>query len=83
MWGEFCETEEQSRENDSNMENTIRELIKETEKKIIKVLVGAYNSGAIDREEQFIKYELDEIKKLLFMRGELDDKLCELIEGDE
>lgn len=83
MWGEFCETEEQLKEKDDNMENTIKELIKETEKKIIKVLVGAYNSGAIDREEQFIKYELDEIKKLLFMRGELDDKLCELIEGDE
>lgn len=83
MWGEFCKTEEQLKEKDDNMKNTIRELIKETESKIIKVLVGAYNSGAIDGEEQFIKYELDEIKKLLFMRGELDDKLCELIEGDE
>lgn len=83
MWAPFCETYAQSEEGEYNMKNTIRELIQETENKIIKVLVGAYNNGAIDREEKFIKYELDEIKKLLFMRNELDDKLNELIEGDK
>lgn len=82
MWGEFCETHAPSKEKD-NMENTIKELIKETESKIIKVLVGAYNSGKIDETEKFNGYELNEIKKLLFMRSELDDKLYELIEGDE
>lgn len=83
MWAPFCETYAQSKEGEHNMKNTIRGLIQETENKIIKVLVGAYNNGSIDREEGFIKYELDEIKKLLFMRNELDDKLNELIEDDK
>lgn len=41
MWGEFCETYAPSKEKD-NMKNTIRELIKEIENKIIGALVGGF-----------------------------------------
>ena len=82
MWGEFCETYAPSKEKD-NMKNTIRELIKEIENKIIGALVGGgCNSGEIN-EIKFIEYELEGIKKLLFMRSELEDKLYELMEGDK
>ena len=65
------------------MKNAIGELIKETEGKIISILVEAYKSGSIDGEENFIKCELEEIKNLLFMRNELNDKLIELMGGKE
>lgn len=65
------------------MKKSIEELIQRTEKKIINILVGAYNSGKIDETEKFTEYELEEIKKSLFMRSELEDMLYELEEGDE
>lgn len=64
------------------MKKSIEELIQGTEKKIVNILIGAYNSGEIDETEKFNEYELEEIKKLLFMRNELEYKLYELIEGD-
>lgn len=62
------------------MKETINQLIKETENKIMDILVRSYYSDRIN-ENGFVKYELKEIKKLLFMRSELDDKLYELLEG--
>lgn len=63
------------------MEKVISQLIRETENKIIDILVGSYNSGKIDDTEKFNTYELENIKNLLFMRSELDSKLYDLLEG--
>lgn len=63
------------------MEKVISQLIKETENKIIDILVGSYNSGKIYDTEKFNTYELENIKNLLFMRSELDSKLYDLLEG--
>ena len=58
----------------------LSELIQETEQDIIKILVGAYNSGNISKES-FSQYEWLNIKNLLFMRSELDSRLYTEIEG--
>lgn len=61
------------------MQKAINQLIKETESKIIDILVRAYNSDRIN-EQNFVKYELEDIKRYLFMRSELEDKLYDLLE---
>ena len=79
MWAPFCDDySPASEEKEDSMKEVINQLIKETEIKIIDILVRAYNSGRIE-EDGFTKYEMIEIKKLLFMRSELNSKLYKLI----
>lgn len=59
----------------------LKQEIKNTQNKILKIIYGAYASGRID--EEGFRYEIDQIKDYMFMVSELEREIENEEEGEE